>query len=214
MLGLLNRWGHGRFRDLLSLYIDSRLDDSQAATLEEHLAACAPCREELQTLRATVSLLQALPHATPRRSFSLTEQPQQVPRAAPAYLWGMRAATATASILLVLLVAGDLLGTFSRDIAPTSEIIQSTVEKDAFDADSPQFESATGSVPRTLESEAAAPEADFAPSLESPLLQTDASTEETLPVTALEIAFGSLLALLALVTLLATLRYRRRSHPA
>ncbi|MFH1559990.1 MAG: zf-HC2 domain-containing protein [Chloroflexota bacterium] len=213
-MGLFNRWSHGRFRDLLSPYIDRRLDGPQVAALEEHLATCDPCQEELQTLRATVNLLQALPHATPRRSFAFTERPQ-VSRVAPAYLWGMRAATAMTSIAVVLLVAGDLLGTFSRDIAPADEADPKIAETGATDADTPLLEAATESAPRTLASEAdGAPETDYAASPDAHLLQTDSEVEETLPVTALEVALGSLLALLALVTLLATLQYRRRSHSA
>ena len=215
MLGLFNRWSHRRFKDLLSLYIDRRLDEPQTTALEEHLATCALCREELHTLRATVTLLHALPRAFPGRSFALTEQPR-VSRAAPAYLWGMRAATAMASVALVLLVAGDLLGAFSRGIVPTGEVGQNAVEKGASDAVTPVTEEGAEakSAPQSLASEAASPQTDFAAIPDASLPQIETETEETLPMAALEVAFGSVLALLALATLFATWQFKRRNHLA
>ena len=210
-MGLFNRWSHGRFRDLLSLHIDNRLDESQTAILEGHLVTCSRCREELHTLRATVGLLQALPRAVPRRSFAITAQPQ-VLRAAPAYLWGMRAATATASVALVLVLAGDLLGTFSRDIVPASEAVPESAESRDADTEAQVTEEDAESAPSSLASDAADFQADPAALPEGAPAQAQANTEETLPVTALEILLGSLLALLAFITLFATLRYRRRKQ--
>ena len=210
-MGLFNRWGHSRFRDLLSLHIDGRLDESQAAILEGHLAMCDPCREELHTLRATVGLLQALPHAVPRHSFAVTAQPR-VSKSAPAYLWGMRAATAMASVALVLVVAGDLFGTFSRDVAPVSEANTEMIESSDTDTNTLVTEDAE-STPPSLESKAAAPQDGFAAIPDASIPQADIESiepEETLPTTALEILLGSLLASLALITLFATRRYRRR----
>ena len=212
MLGLFNSWSHRRFRDLLSPYIDHRLDEAQAATLEGHLVTCGHCQEELQTLRATVSLLQALPHAMPTRSFALTERPE-VARAAPAYLWGMRAATAVASLALMLVVAGDLLGTFSRDIALTSEAVPEASEERGTDVEPSTMEAERDMALPSLVSEADALPADSA-ALPAPIpsqVQAEAGveTEETVPVTALEAALASLLVLLALVTLFATWRFRR-----
>ena len=212
-MGLFNRWGHRRFSDLLSLHIDHRLDESQAAILEGHLATCNRCQEELHTLRATVGLLQALPHAVPRRSFAITEQPQ-VSRAAPTYLWGMRAATATASVALVLVLAGDLLGTFSRDIVPVSEAIPESAERRSEDTEALVAEEDAESAPPSLASEAATPQADPAALPDAALPNVGIETEETLPVTALEILLGSLLALLASLTIFTTWRYRRRNQTA
>lgn len=207
-MGLFNRWGHSRFRDLLSLHIDGRLNESQTAILEGHLATCDPCREELHTLRATVGLLHALPRTVPGHSFAATAQPR-VEISTPAYLWGMRAATAMASVALVLVVAGDLLGTFSRDIAPVSEATTEMIESS--DADTFVTEDAE-SAPPSLASKATD---DFAAVPDALLPQTDIENtkpEETLPTTALEILLGSLLASLALITLFATRRYRRRKE--
>ena len=217
MLGLFNPWSHRRLRDLLSLYIDDRLDEAQVAKLEGHLATCVPCLEELQILRATVNLLQSLPQAVPARSFALTER-LQLPRAAPAYLWSLRAATAFASVALVLLVAGDLLGTFSRDITSTGEAGQGAAERSDVDGRPPVIEEKAEATPQTRASEAAVPQRDSLALPDAVLVDVQpevvaeavAETEETVPVTALEVGFGSLLALLAIVTVLATWQFRRR----
>ena len=210
MLELFNRWGHRRFRDLLSLHIDHRLDESQAAILEGHLATCSCCREELHTLRATVGLLQALPHAVPKRSFAITTQPQ-ASKSVPVYLWGMRAATATASIALIIVLAGDLIGPFSRNIAPDSKAVSESAESRSADTEVLVTEEDAEFTPPSLASEAATPQADFAAIPEVPLPVMETETEETLPVKALEIFLGSLLTLLALITMFATWRYRRHS---
>jgi len=44
-------------RELLSLYIDNMLDESQAGEVEEHLSACDDCREEYQQLKEMLDLL-------------------------------------------------------------------------------------------------------------------------------------------------------------
>ena len=207
---MFNRWGHGRFRDLFSLYIDQRLDESQAAILEDHMVRCSPCREDLHTLRATVGVLQALPSAVPRHSFAITAQPQ-VSKSAPAYLWGMRAATAMASVALVLVVAGDLLGTFSRDIVPVSEAGPETAEGRSTDAETPVTEAGAESAAPSLALEAATPQADFEAIPDAPLPDVGTETEETLPVTALEISLGISLTLLTFLTIFTTWRYRQRS---
>lgn len=44
-------------RELLSLYIDQMLDESQAKEIEEHLAVCETCRKEYNELKEMVDLL-------------------------------------------------------------------------------------------------------------------------------------------------------------
>lgn len=44
-------------RELLSLYIDQMLDESQAKEIEEHLSACETCRKEYNELKEIVDLL-------------------------------------------------------------------------------------------------------------------------------------------------------------
>jgi anti-sigma factor RsiW len=52
----------------LPAYADGEVGPLQGARIEAHLAACAPCREELAALRSLSDLLQAAPAAAPRLS--------------------------------------------------------------------------------------------------------------------------------------------------
>src|SRR5438132_10355929 len=49
----------------LSEYLDGELPESQRATLEAHLRACADCRATLEQLRRVVARAQALDDLTP-----------------------------------------------------------------------------------------------------------------------------------------------------
>jgi hypothetical protein len=98
-----------RTRDVLSGYMDRRLNPEEAARIEEHLSTCQGCREELESLRATVVLLRRLPGVTPSRSFALAPvKPLPGRRALPA----LRFATAGAVLLLVLAFAVDRTALF------------------------------------------------------------------------------------------------------
>ncbi|HEU0114197.1 MAG TPA: zf-HC2 domain-containing protein, partial [Thermomicrobiales bacterium] len=57
--------------DVLSAWVDGALDRDEREAVAAHLAACAACRADRDELRATVTLLQALPQFAPRRSFQL-----------------------------------------------------------------------------------------------------------------------------------------------
>jgi hypothetical protein len=78
--------------DLLSAYIDGELAGRHTQALETHLTACAGCREELETLRSAIALLEA--PMTPARPEGLLEEfkAQYLPRAeaASAPRWGFR----------------------------------------------------------------------------------------------------------------------------
>lgn len=110
LLNLLRRLGHGRWRALLSPYLDGRLTPVQGRRLEEHLATCDRCQRQLAELRATVELLRSLPQEEVPRSFVLT--PAMVPAVAPtppAYRM-VPAGAAVAAVLLAFLLAADVSG--------------------------------------------------------------------------------------------------------
>ena len=65
---IFNR-GHGRFLEMLSDYLDGELPEAERIALEAHLQGCASCTEELDSLRATVQLLQRMPEVEAPRSF-------------------------------------------------------------------------------------------------------------------------------------------------
>jgi hypothetical protein len=96
-------------RDLLSGYMDQRLNPEEVAHVEGHLRTCPGCREELESLRATVALLHRLPEVTPSRSFAVAPvRPLPGRRALPA----LRFATAGVVLLLVLAFAVDQTNLF------------------------------------------------------------------------------------------------------
>ena len=104
------RIGHRRTRALLSSYVDGEVSAADARRVEEHASACSECRDELESLTATVELVRALPDLDLPRSFELTMLPEEEPRASFG-VWAPRLATSVAGLLLVvLLAAGDVTG--------------------------------------------------------------------------------------------------------
>ena len=100
-----------RTRDLLSGYMDRRLNPEEAARVDEHLSTCRGCWEELESLRATVALLRRLPEVMPSRSFALAPvKPLPGRRVLPA----LRFATAGAVLLLVLAFTVDGTGVLEQ----------------------------------------------------------------------------------------------------
>ena len=104
------RIGHSRIRGLLSAYVDGEVSAADARRVEEHAAACSACRDELDSLTATVELVRGLPDLELPRSFELTRLPEEEPRASFG-VWAPRLATSVAGLLLVVLLAGDFTGT-------------------------------------------------------------------------------------------------------
>jgi hypothetical protein len=99
--------------ETLSAYHDHGLRPNERQAADAHLRSCPRCRQDLADLRATVELLHALPERRPRRSFQLS--PDQALPPAPWFrrwfigLPAAQIAAAAVSVLLVLVIAGDLL---------------------------------------------------------------------------------------------------------
>jgi hypothetical protein len=97
----------------LSAYVDGMLRPNQRAAADLHLQACAACRRDLADLRTTVDLLHALPEHRPQRSFQLS--PEQTDRSTSwfsklfAGFPTVQVAAVAVSVLLVIVIAGDLL---------------------------------------------------------------------------------------------------------
>lgn len=101
---------HQRVAEMLSAYLDGELSPKEQARVKKHLARCADCAQNLHTLRQTVALLGQLPPVAVPRSFAI----RPVPAAPRPSLFQMRrtyvylrAATAVATILLAVMLAGD-----------------------------------------------------------------------------------------------------------
>ena len=118
-MGIFNRHRHLR-PEILSEYLDGRLDQRHQGLVARRLAECPACREELNTLRATVAALQSLPDLPLPRSFTLPtaptpDYPAELIRkaASPAPLivkqpgWAYGSAASLAGLALALMLSAD-----------------------------------------------------------------------------------------------------------
>jgi hypothetical protein len=125
----------------LSAYLDSKLRGREKSRVERHLQSCAECRQDLATLRQTIDLLHLVPEVPLPRSFLVSAEASRVSVRQPATaFFAMRAVSAIATMLLVLVFSGNLL--LSSVFAP---------------ATASQPLKAAAPVSRTLVVEAAAP---------------------------------------------------------
>ena len=145
------RIGHSRIRGLLSAYVDGEVSAADARRVEEHVAACSTCRDELDSLTATVELVRGLPELELPRSFELTRLPEEEPRVSFG-VWAPRLATSVAGLLLVVLLAGDFTGTLIQsggsDEAETGVQFDAPSAPAAMDAAAPAPEAAQAAAPR------------------------------------------------------------------
>ncbi len=105
--------------EVLSAYLDGQLDPRQKANLEARLKTNQDLADTLRKLTQTRAMLRSLPVIKAPRSFKLTPEmsgKRPTPRLYPIFQF----ASALASVLLVLVLAGDFLGLRigSRSAAP------------------------------------------------------------------------------------------------
>ena len=96
----------------ISAYLDGQLALAERTRMESHLQGCAVCRDELESLRRTVALVQALPRVSTPRAFTLSEAQVGIRQrdAQPAWRGGLLRGLGTATALaLVALVAITVL---------------------------------------------------------------------------------------------------------
>jgi hypothetical protein len=137
--------------DDLSTYLDGEIESTEErARIEQHLAMCETCREELESLRAVSRLLADLPEPPLPRSFRLRpEDVDHVPEPGPAsepvpiQPWILRNqarfryAGLAAALLLVVLVTIDLVPADDDDVDDVFTTMQDTVEEAAPETDDP-----------------------------------------------------------------------------
>ena len=119
---LIFRKGHSHIKqDDLSAYLDGQISEADAARIDQRLAQCADCRQELDALRSTVSLLQEMPELTLPRSF-IMPGPPPAPLAirpqAPPHMpqWVYSGSAAVAALVLAVLISADATGLLAPDI--------------------------------------------------------------------------------------------------
>ena len=99
---------HSKLRELLSSYIDGEVTDAERARVEEHLATCDACHEELESLRWTVSVLKEMPEIQTSRSFAVSAPSDRAPER-PRLVTVTRWAASAAAVLLVALVLSEVV---------------------------------------------------------------------------------------------------------
>lgn len=96
----------------LSAYLDGQLALADRTRLDEHLRGCAVCRGELESLRRTVALVQALPRVPVPRAFTLSQAQVGAPQRKPQPVWGgglLRGFGLATALALVAIVATTVL---------------------------------------------------------------------------------------------------------
>ena len=104
--------------DLISAYVEGRTDGAEDARLRLHFAGDPATLDDIESLRATVSLLQSVAPASAPRSFALQEAPAPSPSVLNRYQWAPAMASAAAAIIVGLLVVGDLTGALRQTGGP------------------------------------------------------------------------------------------------
>ena len=104
---------HSKIRELLSSYIDGEVTDAERKLVEDHVATCEDCREELESLRWTVSVLREMPEVETSRSFAFSTPPDRT-RERPRLVTATRWAASAAAVLLVALVATEVATRLGR----------------------------------------------------------------------------------------------------
>jgi hypothetical protein len=139
--------------EALSEYLDGRLHGAAREKVARELESCASCREELESLQATVLLLQDLPEVQVPRAFTLAgPPPEPVAERPPVHLrmpnWAYAGAASLAGLALAVLVSADATGLLtpvpatvspraSSAAAPAQEHAAATAAPDALAAAAP-----------------------------------------------------------------------------
>ena len=105
--------GHDWVQQRLSAYLDGDLPADEQAQMQSHLSSCAACKQDLDTLRQTVTWLKQLPEQPLPRSFLLPATPvKSTGWSASGWLSLLfGSATAMAALLFIVVVSLDILQT-------------------------------------------------------------------------------------------------------
>lgn len=98
--------------ELLSAFLDGQVSQAEHALIEGHLNRCDLCRDELESLRRTVALMQALPRVRVPHAFTLSEPMVRgrKPAVGVSWLGGLaRGLGAVAAVALLVVLASTLL---------------------------------------------------------------------------------------------------------
>ena len=158
-MGIFSRHRHLR-PEILSEYLDGRLDQRHQELVARRLANCPSCREELNTLQATVSALQSLPDLPLPRSFTLPTAPgpdypaklmREPAPSAPLIMkmpgWAYGSAASLAGLALALMLSVEAAGLASPASFQTSSPATAAPEGAAIAREAPVEPQTESSVP-------------------------------------------------------------------
>lgn len=133
MFGRKQKSECGKVREILSTYLDDRLESVERDMVTYHVERCSECQAELESLSITIDLLRQMPMVSAPRSFQLS--PAYARRnwfsfnlpSLPAFgdlqvmsgAGWMRMATAAAVIAFALLISLDLSGALTQEASDT-----------------------------------------------------------------------------------------------
>ena len=170
----------------LSEYLDNRLSDEDGRKIEMHLSACGECREDFESLRSTVELVQRTPLVKPRRSFVLAKAPATAPQRTGIPTWAAGLATSAALAAFLVILSSDLSGVLTTEgTAPrgTSPETARSIGEPTATASPPQ-EGEPESAPSLIQAEAAdggeGEAADLTTAAETPATTEEEKAKEEL----------------------------------
>lgn len=116
MFGRKQQTACERIREKFSPYIDGIGTTVDRDAVEFHIEICDSCRHELASLKQTTELLHQMPAVRAPRSFTLAEAPARgftLPFGVPSVNY-LRAATAVASVVLLVMATFSVTGTLNK----------------------------------------------------------------------------------------------------
>ena len=172
--------------EVLSEYLDGRLQDRRLSRVDHQLASCDVCHDVLESLRAMVTLLRGLPAELPRQSFTMAGPPPGPVQVIHSPLlrvpqWAYAGAASVAAIVLVALVSADATGLLTPDVPAEVRTLQAPspakVESDVIQAERVESQAAEAA---PVAAAAITEEMAAEPPLESLEMEAAAVPEEAL----------------------------------
>jgi anti-sigma factor RsiW len=112
-------------------YVDGRLKESERPDVEKHLAACAPCRLQVEEFRAVSSLLEELPVIEPSPAFDARVRALVAAEPVKTNWWAwLRVPPRVAFAASALLVASLVFGYRSRIAEPVVHVDDAQMMQD------------------------------------------------------------------------------------
>ena len=185
-------WIFGRQRhpnaELLSEFVDRRLTSTGQQRVSRHVESCASCREELDSLRATISALGALPEFTLPRSFTMPAPPPAMAPVRPsltlrAPTWAYAGAASVAGLALAIMISADAVGALNPTYRGVPQSFQESIE--SFQSTTARETGSAAADPKAQPQIAAAPEAEsMQPRQKAESTDAQAAPEAALAATA------------------------------